>query len=228
MRRYGILCVLNTFKKHFLCVPFLMRFTSYRAERPFETMEEPDMEDSQIIDLYFARDEQAVVQTEKKYGKYCLSLAGAILSSEEDAEEVVNDTYWKTWEAIPPRRPVVFRLFLAKITRNLAFTRWRTNTAEKRGGTETALVLDELSDCIPGSDGPEAEFQAKELSAAIRTFLDTLSPRDQDLFLRRYFFVETTEAIAARYSMRPETVRRALSRSRMKLKNYLIQEGYGV
>lgn len=186
------------------------------------------MEDSRIIDLYFARDEQALYETEQKYGRYCFSLANAILSNTEDSEEVVSDTYLKTWDAIPPRRPVVFKMFLAKITRNLAFTRWRAATAQKRGNGEMSVVLDELAECIPAPGAPEDALKLKELTAAIRAFLDTLSIREQNIFLRRYFFVEETEVIAARYGMRPDTVRRSLSRTKAKLKKYLIQEGYNV
>lgn len=184
------------------------------------------MEDTKIIDLYFARNEQALLETELKYGRYCFTLANSILSNAEDSEEIVNDTYLKTWEAIPPRRPNVFKMFLAKITRNLAFTRWRSETAQKRGGTEMALVLDELEECIPAPGTPDEQINLKDLTLAIRTFLDTQSVREQNIFLRRYFFVEETEAIAARYDMRPAAVLRSLSRTRAKLRSYLTKEGY--
>ena len=106
------------------------------------------MSDEDIIALYFARDEQALAKTDAKYGPYCFALAHSILPSREDAEETVSDTYLKAWQAIPPKRPSVLRLFLAKITRNLAFSRWRSMTAQKRGGGELPLVLEELEDCI--------------------------------------------------------------------------------
>lgn len=186
------------------------------------------MEDSTILDLYFARDEQAVAETATKYGAYCFSLANSILPNKQDAEEAVSDTYWKTWNAIPPHRPAVFKLFLAKITRNVSFTRWRNLTADKRGGGEMALVLEELSSCIAAPGGVEDELNRKELAKAIRSFLDTLPAREQDIFLRRYFFVEESEAIARRYGMKTATVLRTLSRTRMKLKKYLTQEGYAV
>lgn len=184
------------------------------------------MEDTEIISLYFARSEQAVVETDRKYGRYCFTLANAILSSREDSEEIVSDTYLKTWNAIPPRRPVVFRMFLAKITRNLAFTRFRAETAQKRGGGEMEALLDELADCIPAPDTVEEQLTRRELTLAVRAFLDTLKVREQNIFLRRYFFVEETETIAARYGMRPDAVRRSLSRTRVKLKDYLTREGY--
>ena len=186
------------------------------------------MEDTKIIDLYFARDEQAIAETDKKYGAYCFTLAHAILPGRQDAEETVSDTYWKTWNAIPPHRPAVLKLFLAKITRNLAFTRWRKMTADKRGGGEMELVLEELAGCVAAPGSVEDSINGKELAKAIRSFLDTLPAREQDIFLRRYFFVEESEAIARRYGMKPATVLRTLSRIRAKLKNYLTQEGYAV
>lgn len=186
------------------------------------------MEDEQILELYFERDEQALTETQKKYGAYCFSLANSILPNKQDAEEAVSDTYWKTWCAIPPARPTVFRLFLAKITRNVSFSRWRKMNAEKRGGGEITLVLEELSSCIASQGCVEDSINAKELADTIRRFLDTLSFRDQDIFLRRYFFVEESEMIALRYGMKPSTVQRTLSRTRAKLKKYLTQEGYTV
>lgn len=186
------------------------------------------MEDEEILDLYFARDEQAVVETDKKYGGYCFTLANGILNSRQDAEETVSDTYWKAWTAIPPKRPSVFKMFLAKITRNLAFSRWRSLSADKRGAGEMELVLTELESCIPAPGGVEDRMNAKELVAAIRRFLNTLPAREQDIFLRRYFFVEESGIIAKRYGMKPATVLRTLSRTREKLKTYLTQEGYAV
>lgn len=186
------------------------------------------MDDEQILNLYFARDEQALAETHRKYGSYCFRLANGILNNQQDAEETVNDTYLKAWNTIPPHRPSVFKLFLAKIARNLAFSRWRQNTAGKRGGGEMQLVLDELADCICAPTGVEEQYSAKELSRAIRSFLDTLPVREQNIFLRRYFFVEESEAIARRYGMKPATVLRTLSRTRAKLKKYLTREGYTV
>lgn len=186
------------------------------------------MEDEEILDLYFARDEQAIAETAQKYGGYCFTLANSILPNKQDAEEAVSDTYWKTWNAIPPCRPVVLKLFLAKITRNLSFSRWRQQTAEKRGGGEMALVLDELSECVATPGSVEDRLNGKELAIAIRSFLDTLPKREQDIFLRRYFFVEESETIAKRYGMKQATVLRSLSRTRAKLKQFLTKEGYNL
>lgn len=186
------------------------------------------MEDEAIIALYFDRDEQAVQETDRKYGRYCFTLADAILHNDQDSEETVSDTYLKAWNAIPPKKPEVLKLFLAKITRNLAFTRWRSYTAQKRGGGEMELVLHELEDCIAAPGQVEDRLNGKELALTIRRFLDTLPQREQSIFLRRYFFVEESGVIAQRYGMKRDTVLRTLSRTREKLKAYLRKEGYGV
>lgn len=184
------------------------------------------MEDKAILDLYFARDELAITETDRKYGGYCYSIANRILNSQEDSEETVSDTYWHTWNSIPPHRPSFLKLFLAKVTRNLAFTRWRKQSAAKRGGGETELVLEELAGCIPGREQIDDQLNEKELVRAIQEFLDTLAERDRAIFLHRYFFVEDADTISARYGMKRTTVNVILSRTRAKLKTYLTQEGY--
>ena len=184
------------------------------------------MEDKLILDLYFARDELAITETDRKYGGYCYSIANRILCSPEDSEETVSDTYWQTWNSIPPHRPNFLKLFLAKVTRNLAFPRWRKLSAAKRGGGETEIVLEELAGCIPGAEQIDDQLNAKELAGAIRAFLDTLPKRDQAIFLQRYFFVDDTDTIAVQYGLKRTNVNMILSRTRTKLKTYLTQEGY--
>ena len=184
------------------------------------------MEDEAILKLYFARDEQAITQTDLKYGGYCYSIANRILGSKENSEETVSDTYLQAWNSIPPQRPGFLKLFLGKITRNLAFTRWRKENAVKRGGGETELVLEELADCIPGREQADDRLNARELERVIREFLDTLPRRDQDIFLQRYFFLDDGETIAVRYGIRHTHVNLILSRTRAKLKAHLLQEGY--
>lgn len=184
------------------------------------------MEDKSIIELYFARDEQAIAETDHKYGGYCFGIANRILDSKEDSEETVSDTWLKTWRSIPPCRPDFLKVFLAKITRNLAFTRWRKFTAAKRGGGETVLVLEELAECVSGTEQVEDQLNARELAKAIRHFLDTLPKREQNIFLQRYFFMDDAETIAACYKLKRTNVNLILSRTRAKLKTYLIQEGY--
>lgn len=184
------------------------------------------MEDKEIIGLYFARNELAIVETDRKYGSYCRSIALSVLHNEQDSEETLSDTLMQAWNVIPPQRPQVLKMFLAKITRNLAFSRWRKQTAEKRGGGAVEQVLDELAWCVPAPGSVEDGINARELAKSIRNFLDTIPPREQDIFLRRYFFLEESEVIAARYGMKRDNVLRILSRTRQKLKFFLTQEGY--
>ena len=184
------------------------------------------MEDNVILDLYFARDELAITETDRKYGGYCYSIADRILNSHEDSEETVSDTLLQAWNSIPPQRPDFLKLFLAKISRNLAFTRWRKLSAVKRGGGITELVLEELAGCIPGREQIDDQLNARELAKVIRKFLDTLPEREQDIFLQRYFYVRDAESIAVRYGMKRTNVNLILSRTRANLKTYLAQEGY--
>ena len=106
------------------------------------------MDDEKIVQLYWNRDEQAIPATAQKYGNYCTSIAKNIIGNLEDAEECVNDTYLNAWNSMPPHRPGVLSTFLGKIVRNLSFNRYKYNTADKRGGGELPLVLDELSDLV--------------------------------------------------------------------------------
>ena len=184
------------------------------------------MEDNAILDLYFARDELAISETDRKYGGYCFRVANRILCTNEDSEETVSDTYWQAWNSIPPQRPAFLKLFLAKITRNLALNRLQKQSAAKRGGGEVDLALEELAGCIPGTEQIDDQLNAKELGRTIRLFLDTLPERDQDIFLQRYFFFDDPQTIAARYGIKRTHVNLILSRTKSRLKTYLTQEGY--
>lgn len=184
------------------------------------------MEDSQIIELYWQRNADAISETSDKYGAYCFSIANHILQSAEDSEECVNDTWLRAWNAIPPQKPSVLRLFLARITRNLSFDRFNAKNAEKRGGGEIALVLDELRECLGGDTDTEAAFEAKELRKSIQLFVRALPERDGNVLVRRYFFAEPIADIAKRYGLTENNVMVILSRTRGKLKTYLLKEGY--
>lgn len=186
------------------------------------------MEDSAIIDLYWARQESALTETERKYGAYCRSIARNILYSREDAEECVSDTYLRAWNAMPPQRPGILSAFLGRITRNLSFDRRRKNNADKRGGGELPLCLDELSQCVPSDSGVQSELERKELSAMLDAFLRTLPERERMLFLRRYWYVDPIGDIARRFSMKENTVKSVLFRTREKLRSYLEREGITV
>lgn len=184
------------------------------------------MEDSEIIALYWQRSPDAVSETDKKYGAYCFAIAENILHNAEDAEECVNDTWLRVWNAMPPQRPNVLRLFLARITRNLAFDRFRARSAEKQGGGEMALVLDELAECLGGGTSTEAAFEAGELREYIQRFVRALPERDGNVMARRYFFAEPVADIAKRYGLSENNVTVILSRTRKKLKAHLLKEGY--
>lgn len=184
------------------------------------------MEDSRIIDLYWCRNPEAIAETDRKYGAYCFTIAENILHSKEDAEECVNDTWLNAWNAMPPQRPAVLQMFLAKITRNLSFNRFNARSAEKRGGGQLPLVLDELAECVASQTDVEREYTAKELWQSIRAFVRALPERDGNVFVRRYFFTESVTEIARRYGLTDNNVMVILSRTRKKLKVHLIKEGF--
>ena len=184
------------------------------------------LNDNDIIALYFARDEQAIAETAARYGPYCYKVASNILHAHEDSEECVNDTWMNAWNAMPPKRPDVLRLFLAKITRSLAINRWKFQNAKKRGGGETPLVLEELEECVPGTANPEKEFLASELGSTIDRFVRNLPERDANVFVRRYFFTDSVGEIAAKYGLSEGNVSVILHRTRGKLAAHLAEEGY--
>lgn len=181
------------------------------------------MEDRAIIDLYWSRNEQAVKETEEKYGAYCRSIAWNILHNRQDTEECVNDTWFRAWNSMPPHRPCILRAFLGKITRNQALKRYEADRAQKRGGGQLPLVLQEMDGCL--SDGPELQLEAAELGRALDRFVRTLPRKDCCVFVRRYWFLDPVEDIARRYRMAVGTVKSSLHRSRKKLRQHLEQEG---
>ena len=184
------------------------------------------MNDIKIIELYFKRDTRAISETKNKYGNYCFTIANNVLSNFEDSEECLNDTLFYSWNTIPPTKPNVLRLFLAKIARNLAFNKFKAKTAKKRGNGQIELVLDELNECITDNTDVLDEIIAKELGETINKFLLNLSTKERNVFCRRYFFVEPIASIAKRYNLTENNVKVMLSRTRNKLKEYLIKEGY--
>ncbi len=182
------------------------------------------MEDHAIVDLYWSRDPEAIRRTGERYGGYCRAIARNILPDRRDAEECVNDTWLNAWNAMPEDRPRLLAPYLGKITRNLALTRWRAGHAEKRGGGELPLVLEELGECASPGDALQA-VEAAELAEAVNRFLRTLPERECGVFLRRYWFAEPMAEVARRYGMREATVRTSLFRSREKLRRHLEKEG---
>lgn len=184
------------------------------------------MRDETIIDLYFKRDETAIVESDLKYGAYCRTVADNILHNREDTEECINDTWLRAWNAMPPTRPNVLKLFFARITRNISFDRYKRGMAKKRGGGEIDIALSELEDCIASRSDVEEEIEMRELEATINRFLGTVSEKERNIFIRRYFYVEKVSSIAERYGIRESGVFVILSRTRAKLKKHLTDEGY--
>jgi len=186
------------------------------------------MEDHQIIELYELRDERAIEETKSKYGKYCFSIANNILADELDAEECVNDTWLKLWSSIPPERPASLKAFAAKITRNLSFNRYRSKTAEKRGGGETELALSEMEEFLSDTADVTSEFERRELVKTLNRFLYSLAERERNIFISRYFYVDSVADIAKAFSIKESNVLMILSRTRKKLRITLEREGYTI
>ena len=184
------------------------------------------MDDKSIVDLYFSRDQEAITQTDKKYGHYCYRIAYNILTNREDAEESVSDTYVAAWRAIPPRSPSVLSTFLGKITRHIAIDRWRERNASKRGGGEVPLALEELQDCVAGMQNVEMDYERKEIIKAYVRFLDALPVTERRVFLCRYWYVDSVEAIADKFGFSQSKVKTMLHRTRSKLRKQLAEEGY--
>ena len=184
------------------------------------------MEDKEIIGLYLDRNEQAITATSEKYGTYCKSISVNILKNDEDAEECVNDTYMKTWNAIPPQIPVIFSLFLGKIVRNISFNKYRHNNSQKRGGSEMPLILDELGEIVSGKESVEDEIDKKELLRAINGFLNSISEHKRGIFIRRYWYSDKVSDIAKRYGKSENSVSVELNRVRKNLREYLLKRGF--
>jgi len=184
------------------------------------------MDDQRIVELYWSRAESAISETDKKYGTYLNSISYNILASREDAQECVNDTYHNAWNAMPPMRPSVLSTFLGKITRRLSIDRWRRLNAEKRGGGELTLTLDELEDCVSGSGSVENEVERQELKKLLSDFLDTLPVIERRVFLCRYWYMDSILSIALQFGFSQSKVASMLHRTRAKLRTVLEKEGY--
>ncbi|MBE6590715.1 MAG: sigma-70 family RNA polymerase sigma factor [Ruminococcaceae bacterium] len=183
------------------------------------------MDDERIISLYWDRNEEAIPATAAKYGSFCDAIANNILGNRLDAEECVNDTYLKTWNAIPPHRPCVLSAFLGKIVRNLSLNRYKYNTAAKRGGGELPVVLDELGELVSGSGELESELERQELVMAINGFLYSLSPEKRGMLVCRYWYSDSVASIALRFGMSEGAVTMALKRLRKRMYTYLSERG---
>lgn len=186
------------------------------------------MNDNEIVGLFFSRNEAGIKAASEKYMSYCLMIAKNITGSSEDAEECVNDALLKAWELIPPNRPEMLSTFIGKLTRNIAINKRRQHMAEKRGGGEAALALDELSTTINSGENIEEEFDRRELSREINSFLEGLPEHKRSIFICRYWYCESVKKIAADWGMTETGVSVMLHRLRDKLKAFLRKRGYDV
>ena len=184
------------------------------------------MADADIIELYWERNPDAIALTAEKYGSYLKSVANRILSNSEDVKECVNDAYLSAWNAIPPLKPQDLKPVLAKFARQAAIDRWRSITAEKRGHGELTVVLDELEACVEMIRPVEAEYEVQELKGAIQTFLKSLSRQERQVFMRRYWFIDTIQTISQKTGYSQTKITSMLYRTRKKLQRYLKKEGY--
>ena len=183
------------------------------------------MEDKQIVDLYWQRSEMAISETNLKYGRYCHTISYNICGTDEDAEECVNDTWFRAWNLMPDQRPTVLSVFLGRITRSISIDRIKTKNRIKRGGGEVPLVLDELEECIPGGTGPEQALEEKELQAAIGRFVSGLPASEKKIFILRYWYLESIPNISNKLCYSRGKIKSSLFRTRRKLLAYLQEEG---
>lgn len=186
------------------------------------------MEDNRIIDLYWTRSQQAITESETKYGAYCRAVARNILPRAEDVEECINDTWLRAWNAMPPQRPAVLQAFFGALTRNLSLDRWRRDRAEKRGGGTVELALEELEDCLAAREQVEQVVEVGETARLVSDFLRRQSKQDRQLFVRRYWYLDDIRALCRRFGMGESQVKSRLHRMRKKLKLELEQEGVAV
>lgn len=184
------------------------------------------MEDHDIVALYWARDEGAIAQTERKYGGYLLTVAMRILADREDGLECVNDSYLRAWNSMPPQRPQRLSTYLGRLTRQGAIDLLRGQSRQKRRGTEYALSLSELEDCVADSGRVEQELAAQQLAEAIGRYLRSLKPELRNVFLCRYYFCDSVRELAAAFGCGESKIKSMLHRTRQGLRAHLEQEGF--
>ena len=182
------------------------------------------MRDEEIINLYWEREEKAIYETDKKYGKYCNTISFNILQNSEEAKECVNDTYLKTWNSIPPQRPNILKVYLGRIARNLAINQYERKKAKKRDYT-LEIALEELNECISSKNNVEEEFDYNELVNMLNVFLSELSQDKRKIFLERYWYLYSIREISFNNKISESNAKITLLRLRNQLKNYLKEGG---
>lgn len=186
------------------------------------------MTDEKIVELFWERSEKAIEETKKLYEKYFHYIAYGILRNDEDSKEIVNDTYLKAWNIIPPQRPKPLKTFLGRITRQLAINRLESNLAKKRYVGQYLLVLDELSECIKDSNQDTDVVESVALRDTLNEFLRSLPLDKRQIFIKRYWYMNSISEIAEDFSISESKVKSLLMRTRKKLKKHLIREGFDI
>ena len=179
------------------------------------------VEDEQIIELYWQRNEKAIQETDKKYGQFLYRIAFNILHDRLDCEECQNDTYLDLWKAIPPTRPTVFPAFITKIMRNIALDRYKEKTTKKRIPSQYTLSIEDVKETLHSDETVDGEYAAEELGKIISDYVRTLSERQRYIFIDRFYLAESVETIAADLSISMPTVYREIERIKLGLKHHL-------
>lgn len=186
------------------------------------------MEDHEIIQHFWERDESAIREASQKFGSYCRSIARGIVKNHEDSEDCVNEALMRAWEAIPPKKPTSLCAFLGRITKNIALDRIKLSACEKRGGGELALVYEELAEVVSDGTSVDGALERKEMMSAISRFLRTSPNVNRRAFVLRYWYCRGVRDIAQELGIKEDNAYMILSRMRVKLRNYLKKEGYDV
>lgn len=186
------------------------------------------MEDFEIVELYWDRNETAIAQTDRKYGGYCRKVAWNILFDREDCEECVNDTYLQTWNSIPPQRPERLSTYLGKLCRNISINLFEKRSAAKRGGTETDACIDEMAEVVGRSSDVEENLNLSVLTDSINKFLASCDKETRIIFVQRYWYMLSVKEIAKENRLSESKVKMSLLRTRDKLKDFLTEEGYTI
>jgi RNA polymerase sigma-70 factor (ECF subfamily) len=186
------------------------------------------MDDNRIGELYWDRDETAIRETDARYGRYLWTIAYNVLADREDSDECVNDSYYKAWSAMPPHRPASLSSFLGRIVRQLAVDRFRRRTAQKRAPSEYVLSLDELAECVSGVEEPHQTAELRALAQAVSDYLWELSREMRNVFLWRYYFMDSVQEIAHRLDASESQVKSMLHRTRLGLRAHLEKEGFSL
>lgn len=194
-----------------------------RRDSSLDHAERNDMDDCKIVDMYWDRDEHAIAETEKKYGRMLYSLSYSLLSCHEDAEECVNDTYVDAWNAMPTARPDYLGAFLSKLTRRISIDKYRSEHRQKRGGEDNILL--ELTDCVPSSCSVEDEYNNDRLREALDSFVGKLEREKRVMFIKRYFYFSSIEQISREMNISESKVKTTLFRTRRLLRELLEREG---